>query len=721
MFDQYGRVSDTELLNSKIKGSLFGANILFDRDCLNSSQDTSETSETNYAHSVRNLGVTSIRYPGGTIAESIFDLTTAWGDEKQLTPEMGALFFDHDQTPDTPPALTNLHDIIDYLANASLELSFVLPTSRFIGTERDAQGNRYQNVDADTVRTFVRDLLEECLTSGVRLDALELGNEWWGQSKPVISQLTAIEYGRIASRLAAIAQDEINSFRADNHLSAKWQEPSLIVQVGHGGGREWVKPDGTDPGESYKGPTVRATDLIFREFDTMRERAALDGLVTHRYLQDSFHSIDGWAYEPFDRFDQLSKSAKGFGHLDRYVTEWNVSARNSGEFGLKQASSIISLVAELAAANVTTANVWAIQQANSTRLSNNAGWSGEDWLGLSVAGHAFRMVADTIVGLRHADIDLPGHSLKLETFSGNNENVVFVSNRTGLTQVFQIDSDQLGRFSHIWGTLLGVKNNRQPLDPGSDADLTDLSQHQLVHHDRVTVTLAPYEILRLGLTYGNKAVRMSGDDEANRLIGGRGADVILGNDARDDLRGMSGKDTLFGGDGRDLLTGGIGADRLHGVDGLDVANYKQAADAVKASLQTPAGNRGEAAGDVYVQIEGLSGSRYGDTLSGDGAANLLSGNAGRDRLSGAGGDDTVVGGAGQDTFVFRDQLGTVTIADFDSATDILELSAFIDLSSFDLAAAARSSGADTVLQLGIGNQIILANFAVERVGLIDII
>ncbi|MGR0188001.1 beta strand repeat-containing protein [Azospirillum aestuarii] len=137
-----------------------------------------------------------------------------------------------------------------------------------------------------------------------------------------------------------------------------------------------------------------------------------------------------------------------------------------------------------------------------------------------------------------------------------------------------------------------------------------------------------------------------------------------GNALDNRLAGADGVDSLSGGAGNDTLVGGLGADTLDGGSGTDTVSYAAAAAGVAVDLASGMGTAGEAAGDVLISIENLTGSAFADTLSGDGAANLLDGGAGDDCLFGGTGNDTLVGGAGNDTAVFagnaRDYLATKT-------------------------------------------------------------
>ena len=220
-----------------------------------------------------------------------------------------------------------------------------------------------------------------------------------------------------------------------------------------------------------------------------------------------------------------------------------------------------------------------------------------------------------------------------------------------------------------------------------------------------------------------------GQNGSDKLYGRGGNDVLSGGNGNDILYGQNGNDRLLGGANNDVLLGGSGADILDGGTGLDRAQYTDASAGVLADLQYASRNTGIAAGDTYVSIERLSGSRFNDSLRGDAAANVLwgqngsdklygrggndvlSGGNGNDLLYGQGGNDRLIGGAGGDTFVFQNGFGQDTIADFNLSQSgeriaigaVSEITSFTDLTNNHLS----QSGNDTIIDDGQGNTIIM--------------
>ncbi len=143
-----------------------------------------------------------------------------------------------------------------------------------------------------------------------------------------------------------------------------------------------------------------------------------------------------------------------------------------------------------------------------------------------------------------------------------------------------------------------------------------------------------------GVLGSTGADTIAGDGTANSISGGAGDDILLG---------RAGDDQLWGDAGNDTLEGGLGADTLTGGAGLDMVSYASALTALRINLFDPSQNTGEAAGDVFFQIENILGSTYNDTISGGVSADRIDGGAGNDSLTGQDGADTLLGSAGDDS------------------------------------------------------------------------
>jgi len=166
---------------------------------------------------------------------------------------------------------------------------------------------------------------------------------------------------------------------------------------------------------------------------------------------------------------------------------------------------------------------------------------------------------------------------------------------------------------------------------------------------------------------GNDSV--TGNGAANAVWAGGGQDTIRGLGGNDQLFGESGNDQIWAGGGADTAYGGAGADRLWGEAGAD-------------------------------------------RLFGDAGTDALYGGDGADTLTGGLGNDTLGGGIGSDVFVFADGFGSDRVVDFDVADtaeriDVSAVTAVADWADL-LTNHMTQSGADTVIDTGGGNVIVLA-------------
>ena len=233
----------------------------------------------------------------------------------------------------------------------------------------------------------------------------------------------------------------------------------------------------------------------------------------------------------------------------------------------------------------------------------------------------------------------------------------------------------------------------------------------------------------------------SGDDRlfggmGNDGLGGQGgADWLEGGDGEDDLSGGPGDDVRKGGAGDDMLRTDSGADLLDGGPGIDTVDYWGSSQGVTVNLQEGTGKGGSAEGDIFVDIEHVRGSNFGDDIlvgnssdnrllgengndqlrGGDGD-DYLNGDRGDDVLIGGGGNDIMAGETGADIYVFAPGHGDDIIYHFFSTTniDLIDLTAF-GLSGFDdlsISSVMNDSSIDVSIDLSAhgGGTILLKDF-----------
>jgi len=168
----------------------------------------------------------------------------------------------------------------------------------------------------------------------------------------------------------------------------------------------------------------------------------------------------------------------------------------------------------------------------------------------------------------------------------------------------------------------------------------------------------------------------TGAADQTYLRGDEGNDYIVGGGGFDDINGNTGADTGAGGAGNDWVVGGKDQDLLFGETGDDIVY----------------GNLGE---DTCVGGVGA------DLVRGGQQDDLLYGGDGDDWLSGDRGNDTVTGGAGADVFHSFSDAGVDWIMDFNRGQgDRVQLDP-------GTAYTVRQQGADVVVDMGGGNQMIL--------------
>jgi Ca2+-binding RTX toxin-like protein len=186
---------------------------------------------------------------------------------------------------------------------------------------------------------------------------------------------------------------------------------------------------------------------------------------------------------------------------------------------------------------------------------------------------------------------------------------------------------------------------------GADvAASTDLTGNALLGANwTLEAAIGTIEANTLNATIAGTLQSFTGTSASESLIGTADSDFFYG---------LGGNDTLIGGDGFDNLQGGADDDYLDGGAGQDHASYFNATSGVTVNLAlTTQQNTASDGLDTLINIEGLVGSNFGDTLIGNTLTNNLYGQGGNDTLIGGDGfdyleggkdDDYLDGGTGQD-------------------------------------------------------------------------
>jgi Ca2+-binding RTX toxin-like protein len=583
------------LRSDPIPQQFFGANFLIGRDSLSGSFDA----KASY------LGVTNLRYPGGGIAEDLFDIN------------------DPDNVPPSATgSLETLSRFLAYCGARGIAPVLVLPTKRYV--DDPARG-------ATEIARFV-----ERVTSGefgdVRVAAFEIGNEYYAATA-AHDAISAADYAEVASRLA-VAVREAARYPVD-----------ISVQIGK---------------------TAAENATILRAFDTGAERAAVSSLTYHDYpwtldavperVAERLELVGAWERAGIRADLYLSEWNVG--------SESDAATDALHDYGMAQLPAMLALLAESAAAGVDRASVWGVQQRTKTALAGNEG-DAAIW----AAGHLLRQMAESLPGTRVLDLGAAAErdGIRLFAFESASELVVFVcagdiDEAAGGVEL-RLMLDGLGaRFGRVWAEWIEAAGDPAAHRPAAALSaavlplLTDASGRQGVRvaldTDGEVVRLVFTKLRREGpdgspgsgvagqITGTASDNVLRGTLEAETVSGLAGNDRLAGGGARDLLQGGLGHDQVGGGAGDDILAGGFGMDRLSGGDGRDLV-------------------RGGAAGDI------LAGQAGSDRLMGESGTDYLAGGAGDDGLWGGADPDVFLFAPGHDAdriADFEDRLDLIDVS-----------------------------------------------------------
>ncbi|SHH27398.1 hypothetical protein [Marivita hallyeonensis] len=376
-------------MGSQASQGLFGANVLATRSTLEQGGE--------YDRLIEELGVGSFRYPGGSLTERYFDITNP-----------NASFVSDRDTGEVRQFIP-LDDALAYAEEEGLSVTIVIPTRDLLSDATDANGDRFAQIDEDALRGFVRDVVTG-VHGSAEIEAFELGNEYWGSG-----QMSSVEYGRLASEMATIVDDE---------LSAQGSDADIIVQSGANFNFARLSdgfPEGmsgaeilADLNETYgldlsddslfgSGEvnwTHVANEMILSEFDTPEEQAAVDQVAVHVYSRGQVNE----GQRSFFLNVVEETWGEDLPEAGIAVTEWNTAGNTTAlerdvDYGLHQSHEMLNIMEEFLRYDVQNAHVWPLIQNTPNTLSVDNGEAE-----LSPGGAMFNMMQDALPGKTALDL-----------------------------------------------------------------------------------------------------------------------------------------------------------------------------------------------------------------------------------------------------------------------------------------------------------------------------
>lgn len=470
---------------------MFGGNILAPR--------TAMTGEGSYADAVEGLGVTGLRWPGGSLTEYTLDLSD----------------------PDNPrPIAANTGEPVDYIPLSELmayaednghAVTIVLPTRTMLGEETDEFGNRLPDIDEETLSQFITDV-----AMGVYGDAtvagFEIGNEYWGSG-----EMNAVEYGELSSKMAGIVDSALQAVPGN-------EDVNVYVQMGHNYGSSrlnetydgWQATDVIDDllakypdldisyddirGSGEVNWTTVNNEMVQMAFDTEEEQDSIDGLIAHVYSRGEDN--------PNSRYYDLSHiqndwlGDEGFDDLDILVSEWNQKSTDglnaSEDYGLKQAHEMLNIMESFMDYGVDAAHVWPLIQNTKNALSR-----GFEFEESTAAGDMFSIMSETLPGKKLVDFvprsretEYEGDHADIHGFYGDNSLTLFIASTSEDVNTTDIDmSGLLTDYESVRIRTLGVEEGQNPYAATARGVVEDIPEDEALEDGMLTSVLGPGEIM----------------------------------------------------------------------------------------------------------------------------------------------------------------------------------------------------------------------------------
>ena len=478
-------------MGSEASQGLFGANVLATRSSLEQGGD--------YDRLIEELGVGSFRYPGGSLTERYFDITD---------PNASVVT---DRDTGELREFIPLNEALEYAGDEGLSVTIVIPTRNVLSETTDANGDRFAAIDEDALRGFVRDVVTG-VHGDAEIEAFELGNEYWGSG-----QMSSVEYGRLASEMAVIVNDELSLQNSDaeiivqsgtnfdfarlsNDYSADMSSADILADLN----ATYDLSLGED--SLYSSGAINwthvANEMILSEFDTEAERAAVDQVAVHVYSRGQVNEGQRTFF--------LNNTDETWGEqipdAQIAVTEWNTAGNTdsldrSSDYGLFQSHEMINIMEEFMRYDVEQAHVWPLIQNTPNTLSVDDGQAD-----LTPGGAMFNMMQDAMPGKvaldltpeSGADTEVQEDGISLHGFWEPNELLFYIAATGEDGADTEVDfSGLVTDAGRVEISVLGVADGAPIGNSSSDAVVEDIDPALFLDGTTLSVQMDQGEIMQV--------------------------------------------------------------------------------------------------------------------------------------------------------------------------------------------------------------------------------
>jgi serralysin len=519
------------------------------------------------------IGVTTLRFPGGSVTEDAFTEATF------LTGDWNASSYTSDGATKT---LTPMRDFFKAAAEVGVDVQLVIPTrvafeqsaGQAIASGTFGGRNAVTQDYLDLVDRYVQEAMRLADEVGVKIARFELGNEFWGSG-----EMSAAEYGYLAGILATHLSGALPSIDVYMQMvsSANLYTPSTDSVV-------YLEPDGNGdfvvhPAANYSGglpenwltgtiPSVgnatRSNQIIAENFSAVAGAVEnLAGVINHVYFSNGFEGIDDQRdFALGTTFDEFISALGAPAKLDLLISEWSPRGKNAS--GLQYAHAVIEAFFEMTSNGVDFANFWPTTFGDPNTLGRTLVDTIEN--DLTFGGVSFSWMTATMGHRPIFDYEVDG-KIDVHGFGDASDMVLYVAERSG-TDFNSLTEIDLGEFSLPGSYLVSI--SRLVSQDGSFLNdnanpLVTYENSFLTSGNSIILNLDPWELVMIELQQvTSSSDYLRGRQGNDTIAGALGEDTLLGGDGADSLKGQLDDDWIEGGNGDDVLKGGWGDDTVLG-------------------------------------------------------------------------------------------------------------------------------------------------------------